>query len=610
MKVTIKIACYSLIVYATLGASAVRAADDGIGFLDTLGREDSGRVVLGNSGFDSATAGYAVPVPFGPMINVDGVFGQGRGYDTNYYRINAFIPMHIVPAESLAFSSLNGGVTEDGKSIGSFGFGYRQYVKSLNRVFSASGWFDFDDGHNEPYYQTGLSFSSMGKYLDLHINGTMIVGQDSHVLSEGIRDPAFFVEHNILQNYVTIIENAYSGVDAELGGPLPFIGRYGVSVYVGGYYMNSREDEQTSGVRVRVLSRFSDDATVGMEYTSDGVFGDSAFVNVSLSFPPGRRTRWFRQRPVRERLADRVNRNGRIAARVRAEKQVIFAVNQADNQPYFVIHVDPNRTLQGTGTFENPFNTLETARNPNPAIADIFRVIPRTDGTNTNLAMNDTFVLSGSQRLLASSSTQTFTTIAGTFELPGYTGPGTGPLISNNSLVSSPVSYVIEMTGTNEVRGFIIDGNDSLGNPIHSGIEGVSTSGFSITDNTFQNVVEGVVIANTGPGTGILVSNTFNGNGILSNRAFALNHSAGTLNLTVQSNTVTNHLGEDLDFDGILDPGEDINGNMILDRGIAFEIIASGGSTINASGSMAISNNSAIGNGTGLVLTALAGSTI
>ena len=75
MKVTIKIACYSLIVYSTLGASAARAADDEIGFLDTLGRDDSGRVVLGSSGSQSGTAGYAVPVPFGPMINIDGVFG-------------------------------------------------------------------------------------------------------------------------------------------------------------------------------------------------------------------------------------------------------------------------------------------------------------------------------------------------------------------------------------------------------------------------------------------------------------------------------------------------------------------------------------------------------
>ena len=78
MKVTIKIACYSLIVCATLGASAVHAADDGIGFLDTLGRENSGRVVLGSSISQSGTAGYAVPVPFGPMINIDGVFGQRR----------------------------------------------------------------------------------------------------------------------------------------------------------------------------------------------------------------------------------------------------------------------------------------------------------------------------------------------------------------------------------------------------------------------------------------------------------------------------------------------------------------------------------------------------
>jgi hypothetical protein len=656
MKVTIKFACYSLIVYATLGASTVHAADDGIGFVDTLGRDNSGRVVLGNSGVQPGAAGYAVPVPFGPMINLDGVFGQGRGYDTNYYRVNAFLPMHIVPAESLAFASLNGGVTEDGKSVGSFGFGYRQYVKSLDRVFSGSGWFDYDDGHNDTYYQAGLNFSSMGKYLDLHINGTMIVGQDSNVIIKRLQDPAFFEGHNILQNLVTVIENAYSGVDAELGGPLPFIGRYGVSAYVGGYYLNSREDEQTSGVRIRVQSRFSDDATVGVEYTSDGVFGDNAYANVSLSFPPGRRTRWFRQRPVRERLADRVVRNGRIAARVRSESQIIFAINPADNQPYFIVHVDPNKTIQGTGAFENPFNTLEAARNPNIAMADIFRVIPRTDGTNFNLNMNGTFALSGRQRLLASSTQQTFTTVAGTFLLPGFTGPGSGPLIVNDSLVRSSV---VQLNGTNQVSGFIIDGNDALANPIHTGIIGVNTSGFSITNNTFQDVVEGAVIANTGSGNGVLISNTFNGNGILSNRAFALNNSNGaTLNLMMQSNTVTNHLGEDLDFDGILDAGEDVNPtNGVLDRGIAFQIVATGGSTINATGDedvnnngildpsedlnfngildagedlnnngfldfgedvnnndvldvLSISNNSAIGNGTGLEMTAQAGSTI
>ena len=70
----------------------------------------------------------------------------------------------------------------------------------------------------------------------------MIVGEDSNILIRRIQDTRF-VGHNILQNLVTVTENAYSGVDAELGGPLPFIGRYGVSAYAGGYYMNSREDE-------------------------------------------------------------------------------------------------------------------------------------------------------------------------------------------------------------------------------------------------------------------------------------------------------------------------------------------------------------------------------
>lgn len=545
------------------------------------------------------------------MIRTEGVFGQGRGYSNNYYRVNAFVPRHVVPGQSLFFTSLAGSATDDGKGVSNIGFGYRHYIKSMDRIISASGWFDVDDGHNETFYQAGANFASMGRYLDFHLNGTMIVGKDSHQTFQGILGQAYYEGNSLLQNFVTITENAYSGADAELGGPLPFLGRYGVNAYVGGYYLNSREDEETSGVRLRVLGHISDEATVSMEYTSDGVFGDNAFVNVSLTFPPGRRTRLFRQPRVRERMASPVVRNDRIATRMKAEKRDIFAINPIDNQPYSIVHVDPNQGLGGSGTFENPYNTLEAARNPNPAFVDIIRVIPREDGTNTNLALTDTFVLTGTQRLLGSTTIHNFNTPDGFFELPGYTGFGDGPMISNTALIASTV---VQMTGGNEVSGFLVDGQDALGNAIHNGITGTNTSGFSVNSNTFQNLVEAVTIVNNGSGTGNLVNNTFNGNGHLSNHAFNLTNNGGSsLNLLVQGNTVTNHLGEDLNFNGLLDPGEDTNpANAALDEGIAFNIYATGASTINASTATGhgFLNNIATGNGTGLDLEADAGSTI
>src|SRR5690606_25072755 len=117
-------------------------------------------------------------------------------------------------------------------------------------------------------------------------------------------------------------------------------------------------------------------------------------------------------------------------------------------------------------------------------------------------------------------------------------------------------------------------------------------------------------------------------NGIL------LEHTAGTLDLFVNWNTVSNFRGEDRnangvldlaedlnmngkldqgedkDFDGILDPTEDLNNNMVLDRGYGIRVVSSGSSIIRAANTtdeniLSISENTINASGTGISVEAL-----
>ena len=103
---------------------------------------------------------------------------------------------------------------------------------------------------------------------------------------------------------------------------------------------------------------------------------------------------------LQERLGDQVRRSNRIHTDVATFRNNENVVNPQDGQAFELLFVDPNRTVNGDGSVENPFSSLEALAAANASRFDILSVAPRTDNTSTNLSVDGGLDLFAGQQLL------------------------------------------------------------------------------------------------------------------------------------------------------------------------------------------------------------------
>jgi len=587
-----RFALITLMIPAVLWVQSSHADDSLVAGLAKAADDPAGQVNVQNMGPEDHV-GYAVASPFGHWLQIDGRFGSGLGYNGSYYNVRGFFPRHVDPGTSLLFTQINGAVTEDSAGVMNLGAGFGYYSETFNRVLRASGWLDLDDGNRETYYRGGLSFENLGKYCDIRANAYFILDKEYNTVFDQITGAPFFLNNNIGLNRRTIYENAYSGGDVEVGGPLPFLGRHGFDGFAGAYYLGSDRDEDALGYTLRVKADVSDQVNVGVRFNHDDVFGQNTFVSVALQYPSYRNRKMFTRRRVRDKLALAVVRQDRIPVHEDVQDQTELAIDPTDGLPIFVSHVNPNLTFGGNGSYEAAYSSMEMARAANGAHVDILRVMPRANGSDTNLVMNGTFQVNQGQRLLASSFQHTFTSTAGTFLFPGFTPGGMLPHVRNAAIGGSSVFNVL---GASEISGFRIDGSNGNGDPVHTGITNVAGSvGFDFNRNTFQNYLNGVVLAQmTGRlvtnNPGYFVSNTLYGTPGTSVAGFSLtNTNTGPLDLGIRQNVAVDH---------DLDPDPMVPGGVGL-------LVTADGSQIDMNGSTtSIVGNETRRNGTGMRVTA------
>ncbi|MCA9114992.1 MAG: hypothetical protein KDA79_07890 [Planctomycetaceae bacterium] len=476
--------------------------------------------------------GYPVAVPFGPQVAIEGNFSDGLGWLGNYYGARAMIPKHLDPGRSLLFTTIKLSGSDEGGGIINFGQGYRYYSQSQNRIYTLAGFADLDDGHEETYFRLSLHASTQGKFLDINANTYMVLnnflpGLDGrNVIEDQYYGPLAYQQNLVMSNRRQVTETAYGGGEIEAGGRLPFIGRYGISGYAGGYFLTPEEGDSAAGVKLRFEANVTQDITVGMQYSNDGVFDHNTWMNVSWSFPPGPKHRTFKPKPVRELLAGPVARLDRIQVLTEVE-ETIEPLTYADGSLITVYHVNGNGLSNGNGTSENPSNTLVGTGGQSIILVSGFQV---------NSA--GTAVLQDNQRLLGTGLTQTaFSRERGTFILPG-TGTGINPTLFNTNN-----GNVIQLANNNEVSGFTINGSGSLtGTPGGIGIIGNNITGFNINNSTITNSTDGVSLTNA-VGTGIVNLVNFTDNtGVTPNPGVGFRHTVdngGTSNLTFTNNTAT-----------------------------------------------------------------------
>jgi len=91
------------------------------------------------------------------------------------------------------------------------------------------------------------------------------------------------------------VEQSYSGFDAELGGPTPILGRYGLNCYVGGYSFsgNGIRSGSFQGVSGRLQAQINEDVQFGVQVTNDHTFGlNTQFQVLCDAYPDGKSGRW------------------------------------------------------------------------------------------------------------------------------------------------------------------------------------------------------------------------------------------------------------------------------------------------------------------------------
>ena len=480
----------------------------------------------------------------GPRYDIGQFLGNRLGVsgaDTNF---NFLLPFLMGSENDVLFIDGRGVATQQGQGAASAGIGYRNYDPTLNRIFGLSGWVDYDQGHQRTYQQAGVSFESLGTWMDVRVNGYIPFGRESNLYSNTITGTPFFSGSSLVVNQRQLTESAYHGFDAEMGGPMPLLGRYGVSGYVGGYWLDARTDKAAAGPRVRFEANVTDGMRASVTASNDPVFGTNAWVNLNMTLPDGRPRRWFRPAPVEDRLLWTVNRSYRVQTHSKAElvpTPVLIAPPGFPNnpqggpgQPVRVIFVDPDRLTNGNGTLEHPFNTFQGFAN---SAGNTLIIV---DGSAAGKVVTGTVSMFSDQKLLSTGIVAaggvTLNTNLGVITLPGL--PGFGDPIPVSPILQNPAGGTLVTLGGNniEVAGLTFNGTtSSLAIPHSTGIAGSNFSDFNIHHNMFLEYKDAVALNNV-HGTGLFQANTLTGTPGVSVDGFRLTNSGvGSLDLFVNA---------------------------------------------------------------------------
>ena len=535
---------------------------------------------------------YPVEQPFGPILMFETNLGGGIGYTDGSQRINARMPYHIVPNTMVMLGDVSGGVTWDGQPYVSGGGVYRYYDPSRNRVFGTNLFFDYDEGlgfGNQTRATAGVE--ALGKYVDFRANAYLMTGDDSTLLSSNVLPNIALFGNNAFRQTEQVRANAYSGGDFELGGPLPLLGRYGMNMYPGMYYLTNDYGHDALGFQVRWEALITQNLTVNTTLAHDSTFDTNTFVGIQYEIPNYRQQRTFHPRITRERLMDPVIRHTRIHQRIDTIVQNDALINPTSGNPWNIIYVDPNLLVPGSGTFESPYSTMQLAKANNNAGVDIIRIAPRDDDSGTNLTINGGLSLFNNQVLLSS-------------QLPFQLEPGAvipadvNPNPPLAPLLSDPVmgagGSVVRLANNNQILGLRIDGANAAGTVFGNAVSNpLPITNVTLVGNEFTNYLDGARLTNVS-GRIVITDNIFDGRDLVSQDGLDLTIAGGGVaNLLLENNEAVNNSGYGLSV--VAQAGSRLNAdnpngtvptgvldNIATDNGTGIRLEAQNGARINA----------------------------
>lgn len=513
-------------------------------FGQTAPQPDSGGVATYDSYSGGATMGS------GTYFNLRHMSGDGVGYRGGYSNIGGMVPFWLGD-NSLIAPDVRLMLGNNSQVGGNAGLVARSYVESVDRIFGAAAYMDVDQSNNHnTYTQQTFGLETLGQYWDLrgnyyHVPGTQdkFVGNGAPLCVSG--NPFFSGNNIVFQGQQGLIrEQAMSGFDLEFGMPV-FQSTPWLRAYAGTYYYKANQvappmsvnipnqtDSNPWGFRGHLDAWIADDLMIGVNVTTDSVWGTNVNGMVDFRFSGFRPTRYFPQWTTRERMLAPWQRNWRIAVEQyqTAQNTDVVAINPNTGKPYFISFVNGDNPTAGTGTFEDPFKSFD---HPNGIPGADIIYVARDGSTAANpyigtMKLFDNQILlgeGGTMKPLALSAAYGNCSVNGNFVLPGVDGSGNYPW------VSSPGGHAIGLANNNEVSGFhIINSVDGI---IGSNINNADLRNLDIHGNSGR----GINLTNVGGTVNLLdVNSSSNGTGIFlseTNKALITNF----LNVTASGNT-------------------------------------------------------------------------
>lgn len=469
----------------------------------------------------------------GTYFDVRHMIGDGVGYQNSYSQIGAFTPIwlsensFIAPNVRLIVTNS----TQVGVNAGGVG---RTYVDGWDRIFGVYSYYDSDeDSRNFRYNQVTVGAETLGQWWDLRGNGYLQVGNtDNFMNAIGLapNQKPFFVGNNIDFIGRQLRDQSLGGADVEIGTPVSQNATW-LRAY-GGAYGYRAGTSNTIGFRGRLEANVSNDLTLGVQVTQDALFGTNVNGTIDFKFSGFQPTIYFPNMTTRQRMLNPVQRNWRIATRTYVQDVNIAAINPDTNKPYFITHVDNSAAPGGDGSFEHPYQHLQSSPQ-----SDIILVHAGNATTSAN-PVTGSVVLVDNQRLLGDGifsdvnliASYGSSAISGIFQLPNSGTPGVYPYVTN------PLGDIVTLANNNEVAGLNLFG--AAGSAITntaSGSRNFNLHNLEITGNmgkgiALTNASGSGLISNINVGT----TNHLNPDGLGNNAGGGIQISTGLPGLDLQ----------------------------------------------------------------------------
>lgn len=512
----------------------------------------------GVSSYNSYSGGATYGRTSGAYFNARYFSGNGVGYQQGYQQYGGFVPFWLND-DFLIGPDLRMLVANTGGVGGNFGGVGRKYFSGADRIVGAAAYFDTDTSANRNRFNQGtFGLETLGQYWDLRGNYYYAPGNQDKFVGNGsalcVSGDPFFSGNNIVfqGQQGQYREQAMSGFDLEFGAPI-FPSTPWLRGYVGTYYYKANQvappmsvtipdqtDSNPWGFRGHLDAWIADDLLVGVNVTTDPVWGTNVNGMVDFRFSGFKPTRYFPQWTTRERMLAPWQRNWRIAVEQyqTAINTDVVAINPNTGKPYFVSFVNGDNPNAGTGTYEDPFQSFD---HPNGISGADIIYVARDGSTEANpyigtMKLFDNQILlgeGGTMTPLPLSATYGNCSVNGNFTLPGMDGSGNYPW------VSSPGGHAIGLANNNEVSGFhIINSVDGI---IGTNIDNANLRNLDIHNNSGR----GINLTNVGGNVDFLdVNSSNNGTGIF------MSETTKTLVSTFTNVTASNNTGNGLLVNG------------------------------------------------------------